>query len=332
MKVGELRDGLQKLEKDDLVRILVEVYKKIPKKVKEAQEIDEIIFNLGHKVEKIEIEIPPRPAAVLLSISKLFYQNAMAQNYLAPNRIIPKERRKNWRFEVRELVIELQKVPMFGEENEEALKALTLIYIALAYGTGHYQFATTAVFRAIKIPQTSFFDHLCQRIFVDGVSETKFERAYEIILDNLTDESTGKMALVETLLKYVTNNEKALALLKKMFTKLKENPPSKKGYDARSQKYRHDEKINLTVRAILECYIIVDNPSAGIKFFNTNYCKTDKEIVKYCLYHILDKNGLHNEMIADFEANVDKIEFRESILDRYQELINAQAFGGKIDN
>ena len=326
MKVGELRDGLQQLEKDDLVRILVEVYKKIPKKVKEAQEIDEIIYNLGHKVEKIEIEIPPRPAAVLLGISNSFFKNAMAQNYWAPNRIIPKERRKNWRFEVRELVLELQKVPMFGEENEQALKALTLIYIALTYGTGHYQFATTAVFRAIKIPQTSYFDHLCQRIFVDGVNEAKFEHAYEIILNNLTDESTGKMALIETLLNYVTNNETALSLLKKKFANLKANPPSKKGYDAWSRKYQHNEKINLTVRAILECFITAENASAGIKFFNTNYRETDKEVSKYYLYRTLDENGLHNEMIADFEMNVDKIKFRQAILDRYQELIIARAF------
>jgi hypothetical protein len=94
MIVKDLRDLLIKYDASALREMFVEVYKKIPKKVKEESSIDNILENFGEApkksvpVEKNKIDFPKLRDSV-----NEFLINAKAENYLAPNRIIPKERR-----------------------------------------------------------------------------------------------------------------------------------------------------------------------------------------------------------------------------------------------
>ena len=57
MKVNELREIVKKYNESEKEKIIVELYKRIPKSVKEEYNIDGYISNLNSKVEKEHTEI-----------------------------------------------------------------------------------------------------------------------------------------------------------------------------------------------------------------------------------------------------------------------------------
>ena len=50
MKVSELKEKIKDYSKNDLENVLVELYKSIPKKIKEENEVDDIISNIGKPI------------------------------------------------------------------------------------------------------------------------------------------------------------------------------------------------------------------------------------------------------------------------------------------
>ena len=98
MKVNELREIIKKYKKEEQEKIIVELYKRIPKEKKEEYSIDEFIKNLDVKVEKEDTQIS------IESLEKevtYFLQCASNELYAIPNKIIPKNERSKWRFKVK---------------------------------------------------------------------------------------------------------------------------------------------------------------------------------------------------------------------------------------
>ena len=56
MKVKELRDTIKQYNVDDLNKIVVELYKRIPKQVKENYEIDDFIINVKEEKKLVKEE------------------------------------------------------------------------------------------------------------------------------------------------------------------------------------------------------------------------------------------------------------------------------------
>lgn len=56
MKVKELRDTIKEYNIDDLNKIVVELYKRIPKQVKEDYEIDDFIINVKEEKKIVKEE------------------------------------------------------------------------------------------------------------------------------------------------------------------------------------------------------------------------------------------------------------------------------------
>ena len=91
MKVQELRNLLSASDRKNLEKAFVESYKQLRKAQKE--EIDPILTDIleGKSIEK-------KKTAANISFEELeqqikdFIENAYAQNYLAPNRAVPKNR------------------------------------------------------------------------------------------------------------------------------------------------------------------------------------------------------------------------------------------------
>lgn len=50
MKVCELKEKIKDYPKGDLKKVIVELYKSIPKKIKEEKEIDDIIINIDKPI------------------------------------------------------------------------------------------------------------------------------------------------------------------------------------------------------------------------------------------------------------------------------------------
>ena len=107
MKVDELRSILKDYSADDVRKVLVAVYKAIPKKVKEERGIDALINNPNPPKNAAASKTRQKPAEVdpdlVVFDTQDFVSNAEDQNYFAPNRMVPKKKRSNWRFEAKGL-------------------------------------------------------------------------------------------------------------------------------------------------------------------------------------------------------------------------------------
>ncbi len=100
MKVQELRVLLKKADREKIEKAFVESYKQFSKAQKE--EADRIIADiLSGEVLKKQDNAQQIDFIALKQEIEEFIENAYAQNYFAPNRVIPKSKRPKWRFLVR---------------------------------------------------------------------------------------------------------------------------------------------------------------------------------------------------------------------------------------
>ena len=95
MKVSELREIIKKYNEEDKEKIIVELYKRIPKRTKEDYNIDNYIMNLNVKVEKSDKEFTIER---LEKEVNYFVECANSDLYASPNKIISKSERSKWRF------------------------------------------------------------------------------------------------------------------------------------------------------------------------------------------------------------------------------------------
>lgn len=107
MKVGELREKLAKLKKEEVTKLAVEFYKLVPKSKKEDYDLDGLINN-PQKKKKTQSKDQVSLETLQQDINT-FITNAKNQYYLSSNRIVPKKERSTWRFKVKRWYKELIK-------------------------------------------------------------------------------------------------------------------------------------------------------------------------------------------------------------------------------
>ena len=139
MKVQELRDLLKAADRDLLEKAFVESYKHLTKKQKE--EADQAIADAlsGKSVKSTVKKESVNFDELELQITE-FLENAYAQNYFAPNRIIPKSQRPKWRFMVKNYIKELEKISVDDANYTRSAKLLTDLYHMLCEAWSFHSF------------------------------------------------------------------------------------------------------------------------------------------------------------------------------------------------
>lgn len=108
MKLPEFRKQIETYSIEELRYLTAELYKAIPKKIKEEKDIDPLVLSVlehfkengtGKASSPSKVKKAPDLGALESEI-ELFLENAYAQNYFAPNRFVPKHERPKWRFKV----------------------------------------------------------------------------------------------------------------------------------------------------------------------------------------------------------------------------------------
>ncbi|MCW8783733.1 exonuclease domain-containing protein [Weizmannia coagulans] len=115
MRVTELRELLEKYSKDDLSKMMIELYKAIPKKVRDEKEIDGMLQDFQQYKEAEKIKKEKEKHVDLNDLEReitQFIQNAYKQNYIAPNRYVSKKERPKWRFKVKSYIKQLHRYPL----------------------------------------------------------------------------------------------------------------------------------------------------------------------------------------------------------------------------
>lgn len=323
MKVQELRQLLSKADKSLVEKAFVEGYKQFTKRQKE--EIDLVITDILEGKETSANS--KKKASVSFDELKeqitVFLENAYAQNYLAPNRVIPKSQRPKWRFLVKNYIKELQKISVENENYEESVKLMTDIYRMICYACNYYLFSTDDAFRSIGWDQTELFSVLVKKTFGDGYTREKISSLLLCaVTGGLSRESLyvhQEMALAAQL---KTSDVKYMAIeeAKKLVDDRTVKLDGLKEYDRK--RYDLEETINELCGMVLILKIALAEPEEGIIYFFNNCRKWDKEIVLYCALEIVERMDGDDKLWMDvYEYGLkNKIKPRETLAKQYEEM------------
>ncbi|QQK78749.1 hypothetical protein HUG20_01740 [Salicibibacter cibi] len=320
MKVNEIRQKLQNRKKDELQELIVEMYKQIPKKMRETKEIDELIdnpdlFKTRKQNAKKTVQMPD--FATVEDEVKNFINNAYKQNYVAPNRIVPKKERSQWRFTAKRLVDQLTTLAAQPQNAKASTAYLEELYKLLCYACGYYTFASDEPFHTIKIPQPDFFKRVISlKKQIEENPDRWIRESLLLIMENDIDFETLTGSLSEELLEILDNaplKEKAVNIAENLVRE-KEADISKK--EGKHVKYRDERYINDLVEMIVMTQSALGEYEEARTFFKKHHMARNDEVKLYILLKQVMAYQRVEDWVREYESAVQKgIQPRKSLQD-----------------
>lgn len=164
MLVKEIRLELSKYDRKELEEIIIELYKKVPKKVKESYCIDEYIKNKKELATKKEEKLS---FDELISEIKWFISCVDKDYYCSPNNVISKQERQKWRFKVKKYYKELKSTDPISDDGKISTELLIELFKKLSYGNYILKFSNWQTFKAIGVSQTEFYFTIITKILLN---------------------------------------------------------------------------------------------------------------------------------------------------------------------
>lgn len=318
MLVSEIKKELEKYDRKELTNIIVELYKRIPKKKKEEHNIDEFIKNMKVK----EVNKNTHLTFEELKIEILFFLDCVDNEYYSEeNKVINKNERRNWRFKVKSYYKELNSVLPSSSEGSIASELLIEIFKRLSRGSNYLLFANWETFRAVGISQEEYYDVLMNRILSNGYTKENIENCIGLldVPKDPTELSYDMFKKFAFNVNLINMNEIALELLKEKVNVLEDSLKTTKNSHTR---FELKEDINDYIKCILEIYSNLKQYELGIKYFHKHYIEDNKEVKEYILLDRLEKLELKDEWLKEYESNKGRIKYRDSINEKYREFKN----------
>lgn len=324
MKVQELRDKIKGASKEDADKILTELYKMLSKGRKEEADIiidsilaHENINTTKTKQNKLDFN-------ELKEEIENFCANVDANYYYVPNRVVPKNKRAKWRFEVKNFVKQLDQVPLDSQDSLDAAKLMRSLYLRLCHGCGYYIFPSENPFRAVGIAQADFYNRVVSRNFALGCSDNKIKEALDDATTVFMDRDTWHMELIWMFVNLLPTNEaknKAITIAMDEVDVCEEKLSKESKYSNR--RYELTDKIEKMCEVILGVGISLGESDDAIKYYFV-HSKTDgKEITLYKVLQGIDFFDGGDELwIEAYEnaVNKRKIKPRNDLQEKYYKL------------
>lgn len=327
MLVSEIKEMIKEYPEEDLRLLIVELYKAMPKKLREDKDIDTLIKDakeLLHSKKTDKKQAASADVKLLKPEIELFLENVYAQNYMEPNRIIPKQERPKWRFKVKAYIKALQAVPPEGEEGLIAADLLEKLYKMMCYGCCYYIFSSNDTFRSVGIRQTELLDLVLKKSFANGINQETIKRGIALVLERGLDGETTHSELICVLaanLKTADARELAIREAMEQKTELDQtvNVSPKNKWRMSHVEYVRMEKANILTELVFRLNIMQCEYEEGIRYFKKNIRENDKEIELYVLLDLLYQYELKDWLIKEYEEAVKKkVEPRGSLVKVYQ--------------
>ncbi len=330
MLVSELREILKNYKEEDLRLLVVELYKAMPKRLKEDKEIDTLIKEgkeLLHKKKTGKAPEKQVDAGSLRAEIEEFLDHVKKDYYFAPNQVVPKKERPKWRFKVKAYIKSLQEIPAQGAEGKIAAELLGKLYAIVSNACHYYIFNTDDPFRSIGMKQSEFLEIALKKSFEHELSREAIREGIKLTLtegvdrETLTDELLGVLV---SALKTPDSREIAIEEADQMRLQVEEAGKAaaaakKRSYDYSHEEYRRRENINHLVTLVLMLYVAQCEHDQGISYFKKHYLERDKEVALYVLLRYLYFWDLTDCWIREYETAVKrKIEPRESLKKAYR--------------
>lgn len=319
MKVQELRQLLSSADRVCLEKAILECYKLLKKDQKE--DFDPFLTDIltGKMIEKKKVEKEVNFSDLEQEI-ETFIENAYAQNYYAPNRVVPKSQRPKWRFMVKNFIKELDKIPLENENYEKAAKLLFDLYRLICYACNYYLFSTDDPFRSIGWDQTQLFALVVQKTFAAGCTREKMVQLLVSAVDSgLSRESLHieqEMVLISQL-NTADAQRMALEELEKLVKDKKKDLKGLTKYD--NKRFHLEMVINEMCGVVLTITVYLEEADKGIAFYFENSMERDKEITLYCALYRLDMMEEDDLWLKVYEMGIkQKIQPRDSLVRAYE--------------
>lgn len=334
MKIGELRDKMKQLEKEELQTLIVEMYKLIPKRVKEDTGIDRLIdhphqFKAAKKTsQSVEQTVD---FDMLRSEVELFIKNAYEQNYIAPNRIIAKKERSNWRFTAKRLVDQVTAFASQSNYEQQCAVLLEKLYILFCYASGHYVFTSEEPFRALKIPQEAFLNRVISLKKKVDQPNKWIREALLLIIDNGVDRETLTSTLLTTMIEHLTNaplKEQAIRICEELIqVQLSKPTPTKRTFIFQVDFHR-DRKIEYLVEMVFMIQSALGEYVEAVNYYEQQYPEqSDKEIKLYIELSLIKRYQRLQDWLNVYERAVENgIVPRDSLQRMYQYIKETNQF------
>lgn len=333
MKVQELRGLLEKAERSHVEKAFVESYKQLSKRQKE--EIDMVITSI---LEGREVQEKKKESTV--SFEKLereierFIENAYAQNYFAPNRVIPKSQRPKWRFMVKNFIKELEKIPVESENYARTVKLLTDLYKLICEACNYYLFSTEDAFRSIGWKQSELYEFVVKKIFAAGYTR---ENISDLVLlavsGGLSREALHVMQEIVLLSELKTSDVKQIAIeeAKKLVDDREGKRKSLGKNDNRV--YELDEEVNELCAIILMLSIELAEPEPAVKYYFKHARNSSREITLYCILQVVDLMEEEELWMNVYEYGISKkIQPRDNLRRSYESRKSESVSGTASEN
>ena len=332
MLLSEIKEVLKKYEQNDLRLLVLEMYKAMPKKLREDKDIDALLQDLQSQLNTNKNE---KTSVKQTDVMKLkveinqFINYAYKQYYFTPNNYVRKNERPKWRFKVKAYIKDLQAVPINSENGKIATDLIENLYAMLSYACGYYIFNTEDPFRSVGIEQTELLDIVIKRKFLSGISNESVKSAISLVINSYVDRETLHSSLINLMignLKTASSKEIALEQCAAIKTELEKSRPllSKKtrGYDNSEYEYKYEYKYkeinNYLVEVVIKLYIELCEYDTAIEYFNKYHIQRDKEVSLYIILQILRGYELKDYWLREYEDAVEKsVKPRESLMKMY---------------
>lgn len=325
MKIQELRQLLSTADRTLLEKAFAECYKHVSKSQKEELDLT-IQLILAGKEEKRSAKKQKVSFEELEQNITEFLLNAHAQNYLAPNRTIPKSQRPKWRFLVINFIKELINIPTENEHYADSVKLLTDLYLLMCEACNYYPFSTDDPFRSINWQQPDLFHLVVTRTFAlgytrenisalllyaatGGLSRESLHTEQEIILISELKNSDVRAIAMEEAKKLIESKQNALK-------------QPKLSYDQRY--YLRDTVKELCDTMLLLSVKLAETAEFLPYYFETNY-EREPEIVLYRALRLMEWIDEDELWLQIYEyALKKKIKPRDELVRKYRERVEKQ--------
>lgn len=329
MLVSELRELLKKYNEEDLRWIISEMYKTMPKKIREDKNIDMLMKNVhslknNGKREKTK-DVPLNIDHLTLEVEE-FLDYAYKQYYLYPNQFVHKKERPKWRFKVKGYIKDLQEIPVARDEDTgiKATELLQKLFEILSYACEYALFNTDNPFKSVGIAQLDLLDIIIKRKLTNEINHEVLKSTIKMVIMSGVDRETLYDDLTQILimnLKSTDSKMMAIDQCKLLKNEIEKSIPSasRKSWDF--SMYKLHEQINNLVRMVFRIQVELFEYDEAINFYNENYFQEDDEIKLYILLSLLLEYKLADHWIKAYESAVKRgIEPREVLQLNYQKI------------
>lgn len=320
LKVQELRQLLGAADRELVEKAFVESYKKFSKSQKE--EVDPLIQDvLAGKEQKRAGKKEAVDFESLRQEIQEFLVNAYAQNYFAPNRVIPKHERPKWRFLVKNYIKELEKVKEEDKDYAESVRLLTELYHLICEACSYYLFSTEDAFRSIGWGQAEFFGVVVRRTFGLGYTRENLSRLLVCACTGgLSRESLHEYQELVLLSECKTSDVKYLLIQEAMKLVAEWGQKQKTLGKHDLSEYELREGINEFCGMVLITSATLGEWEDGVKYYFEKCRESGQEVVLYTALRRIEDLDEDEIWLRVYEFGVkNKIKPRESLQRRYEE-------------